>query len=254
MHDSAEQTAITSNSSRNTLRCFLIFVMAAFVSCSALQGPGESGAVLIDTVRGRPADIHEIPVSVDFAVLRQAQANVDMNTPLRVVKIVMSASQAGGESIPQYRLFDIKKGSVADSIGLRNADILVAANGYVVYHPDQFKRYLMSLPILDGTFIEIRREGKAMLLRYTFTGMPDAKGVKASNANIGSPPADEIYVPDSSATPLPELSPTPDNPVNLTKPASEPVVKTKKKATATPTPTSKKNVKNKSKKKTSSSD
>ena len=263
------QTSATSNNSRNIYKIALILVFLFITACASLSSKGsDSGSVLIDSVRVKPADSHEITLTVPFSTLRQAQASVDLNSPMRVVKLVLSASQSGGEAIPQYRLFDVRKGSVGDVLGLQTADVLVAANGYLVYHPDQFKRYLMSIPVPSGTFIEIRRDGRPLVLRYKFPGMPAAEAPAnvASRGKVLDEKADESKnLPgklEATESPnmenkaaLPELSPTPDNPVNLTKPASTPQAAPRKKTTPTPTASpSQKGKKKKDKAKHSSGD
>lgn len=147
-------------------------VTLALGACVALKGErGPEGAVQIDSIRkSPPSGIQRIPMTVRIEDLRRAQGNIELNR-LRVLKIVLSAGGSSGDDpMPQYRLFDVKPGGVAEVIGLQNADVLVAANGYVVYHPDQFLRYLVSIPLDEETFIEIRRDGRPIMLEYKFIG------------------------------------------------------------------------------------
>ena len=242
MLDFIAPMSATSGSSRNIHRIITSILIFCLAACTALSKGHESGAVLLDSVRVKPADIREIPVTVDYAALRQAQSNYDLNSPLRIVKLVLSASPGSGEVLPQYRLFEVRKGSIADVLGLQTADVLVGANGYVVYNPEQFKRYMMSIPVPTGTYIEIRREGRPLFLRYDFRGMPNSpKANDTGNAvNVENAGALTSSASSRPETILPRLSPTPDNPVNLTKPVTTPSVNNSEQVmptvTATPTP------------------
>jgi len=146
--------------------------MACVQACAIISGESTpEGAVQIDTLRGStPPERNTQIIPIRLEDLRRAQSNTDINR-LRILKITMAANEAASQDpIPQYRIFDVREDSVGELLGIENADVLVAANGYIVYHPDQFMRYLASLPISTGTFIEIRREGRPLLLKYEFAG------------------------------------------------------------------------------------
>jgi S1-C subfamily serine protease len=63
----------------------------------------------------------------------------------------------------------VKPGGIAELLGLKNADILVSAHGYVVQTPIQFYKYLQLLRSDKQTWIEVRREGKPMILKVQVT-------------------------------------------------------------------------------------
>ncbi len=167
--------------------------------CAMLRSSsGPSGAVKIDSIRkGPPSNRQTVPVAVRFDEFRKAGSKPEMNG-IRFVQIAVSpnAVGAGEEPNPEYRLFDIQKGSVGDLLGLENADVLVAANGYIVFRPDQFMKYLAGLPFQEGTFIEIRRDGKPMLLQYEFTGQ-DSLGKTGAPADEAAKAAEVPGTPGS---------------------------------------------------------
>lgn len=278
MHASIVTPSSTFRRSRKSFRLLYSALLIAVVSgCAILRGGDSSphGAVKLDSMRkGPPANLQTVPVTVRYDEFRKAESNPDVNR-MRVVRIVTSPSAAGAgdELNPEYRLFDIQKGGVAQVLGLENADVLVAANGYVVYHPDQFMRYLAGLPVEGGTFIELRRNGKPMLLKYTFSGEDpwEKSGLPAAQAKAAEPSpaaanaAQPTAAPAGKPTLLPVLNnseedeaemkgasaPTPvpalKKPPAIT-PAVDKAPRKNVKPTPTPTPTPKKATKKKKKK------
>ena len=47
---------------------------------------------------------------------------------------------------PEYRVFEVKKGSVYDALGLQNADILVAADDYIIRSTIVFTEFVKLIP------------------------------------------------------------------------------------------------------------
>lgn len=176
------------------LKIFLLLLITVCftVSCSHFRR-GEAapkGAVLIDSRRKTPVDRQTVVIHVRYDDIKKAQSNTELNK-MRVIPIVLSVAQSNGSAAPEYRLFfDNKKGGLFNLLGLQNADVLIAANGYVVFNPNQFLRYLASLPFNDGTFIEIIRNEKSLLLQYEVEGMPssgnEAKIQEASQPQVVS--------------------------------------------------------------------
>ena len=127
---------------------------------------GRSGAVKIESVRGAAHNTNIVPLSVSRTELKQILAKGSDLNQLRVVQVTQSSS-GSANAVPEYRLFGIKSGSVADVLGLTNADILIAANGYVVFSPKQFADYLFALSELKEGSVELRRNQEALMLKYS---------------------------------------------------------------------------------------
>lgn len=68
----------------------------------------------------------------------------------------------------EHRAFDVRPGGVYSLLGLQNADIVVAVDGYLVKRPEQFTLFVQMLAQEDGATIEIRRGGEPRLLKYAF--------------------------------------------------------------------------------------
>lgn len=86
---------------------------------------------------------------------------------IRLIQIYTRGNETAGV-IPEYRMFDIQPGSVYSMLGLATGDVLVTANDYMVVNPSTFPTYVSLLRNEKSGQIEIRREGKPLLLRYTF--------------------------------------------------------------------------------------
>jgi type II secretory pathway component PulC len=65
-----------------------------------------------------------------------------------------------------HRVFDVRPKSIYTLMGIKNADILVAVDGYLVKKPEQFVSYVELLQNEDSSTIEILRGGESILLRY----------------------------------------------------------------------------------------
>ena len=73
-----------------------------------------------------------------------------------------------GGSSGEFRIFDVKPGSIFELLGMKSLDIVVAANGYMVPGGNVFWAYLVMMEKLPEGTIEIRRNGIPLLLRYKF--------------------------------------------------------------------------------------
>lgn len=85
---------------------------------------------------------------------------------LRMVPLLRSAKFATG--IPEYRLFDVEPGSAADVLGLKNSDVLIAVDDFILYDSQKFKSYLMLLQNEQSSNLEVQRESKPILFKYVF--------------------------------------------------------------------------------------
>jgi general secretion pathway protein C len=67
---------------------------------------------------------------------------------------------------PEYRIFGIRPDSVYSLLGLENADVIIAANGYIIDSPGKFPKYVSLLSEEKGGEVIIRRGGELLELRY----------------------------------------------------------------------------------------
>lgn len=149
------------------MKTIRIIVLAAatllFLSCTARK----EIPVRIDAVRPPIPGTHIIETTVNRSEYGKSLRYQKALQRLRLVPILRSAQFSG--EVPEYRLFDVQPLGPAHFLGLREADILIAANGYIIYDPEKFKTYLMLLQNEKTADIEIRRNGQHILYKYTFT-------------------------------------------------------------------------------------
>jgi hypothetical protein len=142
----------------------LISVLVA-VSCATGCGPrGPRSPKFIEDIRPIPPVQKVISYNIQRRDLKDALTKIKEN-PIRLVPVFQSVSTT--ESY-EYRIFDINEFGVYSLLGLENADIIVAANRYLIKDPAQFPAFVQLLANENNATIEIRRGGEARLLKYTF--------------------------------------------------------------------------------------
>jgi hypothetical protein len=153
---------------RSEMRVFqLAFLIAVsgLIGCSFSQAPS---ATKISDVRAvAPTNRETVQRTV---ARRDFQAAVDRSVAgdrLRLVPVFRRETAGGG--IPEYRLFDVGSGTPYALLGLQTADILIAANDYLVYEPEGFRKYVKLLGAESTVSLEVVRSGKATLLVTTLT-------------------------------------------------------------------------------------
>jgi membrane-associated protease RseP (regulator of RpoE activity) len=84
------------------------------------------------------------------------------------IRLVPVYETVASRSSYEHRAFDVRPGGVYSLLGLQNADIVVAVDGYLVKRPEQFTLFVQALAQEDEATIEIRRGGEPRLLKYVF--------------------------------------------------------------------------------------
>jgi type II secretory pathway component PulC len=127
-------------------------------------GPTQKSPKFIDDVRPIQPALKVISYTIQRRDLQDALTKIREN-PIRLVPVFQSVSST--ESY-EYRVFDIAVEGVYGLLGLENADIIVAANRYLIRNPAQFPAFVQLLAAENEATIEIRRGGEARLHKYTF--------------------------------------------------------------------------------------
>lgn len=149
-----------------TLLWMLIILTASGCSTFKFGADEPKGAVLVNQIRGaEPNNLEVQEISFTSASLKEAVAHPGTSR-MRLVQITRAGNS---QTLPEYRIFDVKPMSAPYVIGIRDADILVAAHGYAVFSPQQFGKYLGILPYQESGSIEIRREGQPILFKIMIT-------------------------------------------------------------------------------------
>lgn len=122
--------------------------------------------VKLSSVRPSLPGTKVVELEIPRDVYIEALSNQKALQRLRLVPLLRSAQFAS--PIPEYRLFDIEEGSAPAVLGLRNSDVLISANDFILYDAQKFKAYLMLLRNENNAEIEIRRGEEHLLFKYLF--------------------------------------------------------------------------------------
>jgi len=140
-----------------------VFLVSGSTGCSSnAVNQGKK----LSSVRTPDPSRKPIEMQVSRPALRKAIADSGSLNRARLVEVFFREQELGG-SPPEYRIFDITPGSAYEILGLKNADVLVAAEDYIVPSAAVFRSYIGMLANQREGSIEIRRMGQPMLLHYT---------------------------------------------------------------------------------------
>ncbi|RIL08294.1 MAG: hypothetical protein DCC75_09285 [Proteobacteria bacterium] len=121
----------------------------------------------ITNFRPTPANLEIQELTISRRSLKEALERAAINKKVRVVP-VFNSSAAAEANIPQYRLFEVAPESAYHLLGLRNADVMVAANERIIVNSFIVPTFVQLLPAEQTAQIEIRREERPILFKYTF--------------------------------------------------------------------------------------
>jgi type II secretory pathway component PulC len=152
-----------------TLALYLGVILIVHGGCSLFNRtptePPQRAA--IPRPRNVQAPVEEI--SVSRSEYRTALQNIGSLSRIRLIEVVASEENRRG-AFPEYRMFSIAPASVYDLLGFEEGDILVSANDFALNDPNRFIQYVQYLHVESGEVLsEIRRAGKAVILKWTFT-------------------------------------------------------------------------------------
>lgn len=148
---------------RFPIRMVILAVLCvSFVSCSTFRGSSRntSGARFEDVV-GKNFEREEVNITIARTLLQERFQEKELREALRVVKVFRRGKT---RPFPEYRLFDVRKGSPYDLLGLKSGDIVLAADGWIVFGPEKVAKYAELLQFANtGSFV-IDRDGKLIEL------------------------------------------------------------------------------------------
>lgn len=145
------------------LKTSLITILLALLcGCGASRGRWQE-AQPINSVRLAAPKFQVVERNVQRREFAKALQGADA---ARIIEIFKREGE--GASVPEYRIFDVKPRSAYALLGLEDADVLVAASGYVITTANAFRRYLSVVGSEPGGELEIRRAGRPILIKFTF--------------------------------------------------------------------------------------
>lgn len=146
--------------------CVVVLTVAVSACVTGTAHRGDLPSRKIDDLRLAKPELKVVTRRVPRDRYLQAVENQTTLRSIRLVPLLKNA--AGGASIPEYRVFDIQPDSAYTLLGLENADILVAAEGFVVLEPEIFPQYVALLREQQNARIEIRRANQPLVLDVQF--------------------------------------------------------------------------------------
>ena len=148
--------------------CFFA-VLLILTSCSSSRSRvPDYEPTRIDEARGFNSNPRVIDISIPRPDYITSVREPGMLARLRLVRVFSQQSSAVGGT-PEYRVFDIQPDSPYAMLGLMVGDVLVAVEGWVLFEPDRFPRYVQLLQFENSSELEIRRADEPLLLRISLT-------------------------------------------------------------------------------------
>jgi type II secretory pathway component PulC len=132
-----------------------------------LRAPSGNLPLKFSEVEPSNQPIKTVEVVVSRSEYLQAVGNEHLLATIRLVPILKN--QYASSTSPEYRLFGVRDGSAYQLLGLQNADIILAANDYVIFESQNFPKFLTLLRDEKSGSITIRREGVLMLIKVRFS-------------------------------------------------------------------------------------
>ncbi len=146
----------------------LLVLFICLTACSSTN-KGNTVPVKLDSLRGAPPPgMKQIEKIVDRkAYSKLIQTEGDLNSA-RLVEVFNRNKEGAGPQ--EFRILDVQRGSAYEFIGLQNADVIVATDGYVVPDQSMFWNYMLLIQSFEEAKIELRRDNNPTMLRVIFKG------------------------------------------------------------------------------------
>lgn len=141
------------------LSCLLFSCI--FISCNSSKF-GSGKARKISEVRLIPPVFREVQKNVSHESFKRVINGDGEVNKARMVEIYRRGQSK--EAPAEYRLLDVDKEGIFYLIGLRNRDVIVAADGYVIPSGQLFWEYIKLMDKTKNASIEIKRGGRTILL------------------------------------------------------------------------------------------
>jgi len=139
------------------LPCMLgIAVIGVLSMTSGCALSSKHGAQKLSEVAPQDPTLVVQTIKVSREKLRAATERVAEIQRARIVE-VYHRNQEYMAQPPEYRLFELPNSSAWEMLGLRNGDVILAANDYLIPEPAILREYVRLLPGEPKAFIDLRR-------------------------------------------------------------------------------------------------
>ncbi len=141
-----------------------VVALLPLAGCAPTLAPSP---VLISSIRPELPNTKTIELSVSRKEFDQAWGLHELNSKARLIEVFHSG-QGSTDGIPEYRVFGVYPKSVYFLLGLRNADVLIGAQGYLIKSSVAFQRYLSVVSREAESQLDIMRDGAPLVLKFRF--------------------------------------------------------------------------------------
>lgn len=140
----------------------LLAVVFSFLTSCSTKTVSNARARKISEVRLIPPVIKDSATIVSMsAFLNAMNAKGEVNQ-VRMIEIFRRGQAK--DAPPEYRLLDVREKGVFHLLGLRERDVIVAADGFIVPNGQLFWEYVKLIEKTKKASIEIRRGSQALRL------------------------------------------------------------------------------------------
>ena len=149
------------------MKCLkLILLLIVLLQCSCAASKRTDLPLKIDNVRKGQQNIESVSYTVSRSELARVLQDRTGKNSIRLIEVFRTTESL---PFPVYRVFGVQEGSAYDLIGIKQADIIVAANDYIIRNPELFVKYVQLLPVEPSAHIELERGGYPLIIDYRFT-------------------------------------------------------------------------------------
>lgn len=140
---------------------FIFGLLLLISSCSVIPG-NQKPAKKISDFRLIPPVITEIDNSVKYKDYIKAINEKGEINQVRMIEIFRRGQSK--EAPPEYRLLEVDNKGVFYLLGLRERDVIIAADEFIIPNAPIFWEYIKLLEKTRNAKIEINRDGKSLLI------------------------------------------------------------------------------------------
>lgn len=105
------------------------------------------------------------PSLVEEKTLDREEYNEAFASPNAINKARLIQVFSRRPGAPEYRVFDVRQGDPFYQLGLREGDVLLAANDFLIFDIDRFRAFVNLARAANATELLVRRKGKVVLLK-----------------------------------------------------------------------------------------
>lgn len=159
-----------------------VFILFSFTGCSLFNSSQSStgGGVKLSQVAST-SKLKVIKREIDRKAFARTLEEPQSLTALRIVAVYRRSNR----QVPEYHLFQIQPGDPYHQLGLRNGDILRAANDWLLFDSERFRTYVDILQYANSGFIDIYRKGRP--IQYQYQLVPQRDSTVIPQQGVGLP-------------------------------------------------------------------